>query len=511
MRLGNNKDKKKAKKNDKKKRRAGDSLFVKFFALASAVVVLAIFVGGSLQVNAVVRQTQNNTVSMLQHSVETVSTVLKHTLNGRTVQQLSYSEQQDLSKMLYSLSDDLQSNIFVCDVEGNVVLGLSKYRGKKDETIDRSRYERFDQTTLSDVVVTGMAVSVGLTDQSDVFSASVEKVDCCFAAAVRDDSGYVIALVTVVAPIGTLGAHFYDTMKIFVASAFFALGIVFIGIYAITYKLLKPISNMSKAVYRFAQGDYSYRVNVTTDDEFGELGNAFNSMAAEIANSEHSRRSFVANVSHEFKTPMTTIGGFVSGIIDGTIPEEKSKEYLELVSDEVKRLTKLITILLNLSRIESGDLHLKKRPYDFSQQLFAIALSFEQLVEKKGIEILGLDTIEKTTIVADYDLLYQVIYNLVDNAVKFTNNDGYIKFSAYVKNERIYFSLQNSGAGIPPDDLPMVFDRFYKVDKSRGMNAKSTGLGLFLVRSIVEMHGGEVSVKSEANKYCEFSFWIPCA
>jgi signal transduction histidine kinase len=268
---------------------------------------------------------------------------------------------------------------------------------------------------------------------------------------------------------------------------------------------------MSKAVYRFAQGDYSYRVNVTTDDEFGELGNAFNSMASEIANSEHSRRSFVANVSHEFKTPMTTIGGFVNGIIDGTIPEDKSKEYLELVSDEVKRLTKLITILLNLSRIESGDLQLRKQPYDIAQQIFAIALSFEQLIEKKGIEILGLDTIEKTTIIADYDLLYQVIYNLVDNAVKFTNSDGYMKFSVNLKNERMYFYLQNSGAGIPPDDLPMVFDRFYKVDKSRGMNAKSTGLGLFLVRSIVEMHGGEVSVKSEVGKYCEFSFWIPCA
>ncbi|MBR5773824.1 MAG: HAMP domain-containing histidine kinase, partial [Clostridia bacterium] len=486
MRLGNKTEKKSTQKNDKKKRRAGDSLFIKFFALASAVVVLAIFVGGSLQVNAVVRQTQNNTVSTLQQGVETVSTVLKYTLNGRKVDELSFTEKHDLSRMLYHLSDSLKANLFVCDADGNVILGLSQYDGVKDSAIDRSDYEHFDTAPLYDVIVTNVKLGGGITDQTDVYSSGVEDVDCCFATSVRSEAGMVMALVTVVAPTGTLGAHFYETMKIFVASAFFALGIVFIGIYAITYKLLKPISNMSKAVYRFAQGDYSYRVKVTTDDEFGELGNAFNSMAAEISNSEHSRRSFVANVSHEFKTPMTTIGGFVNGIIDGTIPEEKSKEYLELVSDEVKRLSKLITILLNLSRIESGDLQLKKRPYDFSQQLFAIALSFEQLVEKKGIEILGLDTIEKTTIVADYDLLYQVVYNLVDNAVKFTNNDGYIKFSVNVRNERIYFSLQNSGAGIPPDDLPMVFDRFYKVDKSRGMNAKSTGLGLFLVRSIVE-------------------------
>ena len=504
-------NKKKEKNKDKKKRRAGDSLFIKFFALASAVVVLAIFVGGSIQVNAVVRQTQNNTVSTLQHSVEAVSAVLKPLLGDRDVNELSDDEQQEMSQMLYNLSNMLQANIFVCDAEGNVALGSSKYKGAKDESVDRKEYERFDQTALSKLVVTGVSISVGVCDQTDVFSSSVENVDCCFAMAVRNDAGDITAIVTVIAPTGTLGAHFYETMKIFVASAFFALGIVFIGIYAITYKLLKPISNMSKAVYRFAQGDYSYRVNVTTDDEFGELGNAFNSMASEIANSEHSRRSFVANVSHEFKTPMTTIGGFVNGIIDGTIPEEKSKEYLELVSDEVKRLTKLITILLNLSRIESGDLQLKKRSYDFAQQIFTIALSFEQLVEKKGIEIIGLDTIEKTTITADYDLLYQVVYNLVDNAVKFTNNDGYIKFSTNIKDDRLYFYLQNSGTGILPDELPMVFDRFYKVDKSRGMNAKSTGLGLFLVRSIVEMHGGEVSVKSEAGKYCEFSFWIPYA
>ncbi|MBR5272996.1 MAG: HAMP domain-containing histidine kinase [Clostridia bacterium] len=486
-------------------------MFIKFFALASAVVVLAIFFGGSMQINAIVRQNQKNTVSTLQQSVETVSVVLNQVLEDRTVQELLILERQEMSKMLLGLSDNLQSNIFVCDVDGNVVLGSSLYRGAKDETIDRSAYERFDKVPLSDVILTGVKISVGICDQTDVYSANVEQVDCCYATTVRDGNGFVTALVVVISPNGTLSSQFFETIKIFVASAFFALGIVFIGLYIITYKLLKPISNMSKAVYKFAQGDYSYRVKVTTDDEFGQLGNAFNSMAAEIANSEHSRRSFVANVSHEFKTPMTTIGGFVNGIIDGTIPEDKQKEYLELVSDEVKRLTKLITILLNLSRIESGSLQLKKQPYDIAQQVFTIALSFEQLIDKKGIEVLGLDTIEKTMVVADYDLLYQVIYNLVDNAVKFTNNDGYMKFSVTVKNERMYFSLQNSGTGIPAGDLPMVFDRFYKVDKSRGMNAKSTGLGLFLVRSIVEMHGGEVSVKSEAGQYCEFSFWIPCA
>ena len=286
-------NKRKDKNKDKKKRRAGDSLFIKFFALASAVVVLAIFVGGSIQVNAVVRQTQNNTVSTLQHSVEAVSAVLKPLLGDRDVNELSDDEQQEMSQMLYNLSNMLQANIFVCDAEGNVALGSSKYKGAKDESVDRKEYERFDQTALSKLVVTGVSISVGVCDQTDVFSSSVENVDCCFAMAVRNDAGDITAIVTVIAPTGTLGAHFYETMKIFVASAFFALGIVFIGIYAITYKLLKPISNMSKAVYRFAQGDYSYRVNVTTDDEFGELGNAFNSMASEIANSEHSRRSFV--------------------------------------------------------------------------------------------------------------------------------------------------------------------------------------------------------------------------
>ena len=509
MRLSKSDLKKGKSKNDKKRRRTGERLFVKFFALASAVVVLAIFFGGSVQIGLIARHNQNETVNSLQRSVESVSIGLRRTLLSLSDENISENDRRDICKMLYNLSDNLDPNIFVCDTKGNVLFGGSMYLGSKDETIDRSKYESFDRAPLPDAVVQGVSISVGVFDQTEVYSASAQRVDCCFGSAVRDDMGHTVALVIVIAPSGVLTQSFYETIKIFVASAFFALGIVFIGIYLITYRLLKPIGDMSKAVYRFAEGDYSYRVNINTNDEFGELAKAFNSMASEIANSEHSRKSFVANVSHEFKTPMTTIGGFVDGILDGSIPPEKQNEYLTLVSDEVKRLTKLITILLNLSRIESGDLKLKKKTYDITEQVFNIALSFEQLIENKRIEVLGLDTFEKTIVNADYDLLYQVIYNLVDNAVKFTNADGFIRFAMRTENGRLYFSIRNSGSGIPPSDMPMVFERFYKVDKSRGLNAKSTGLGLFLVRSIVEMHGGEVALKSEVNEFCEFSFWIP--
>ena len=206
---------------------------------------------------------------------------------------------------------------------------------------------------------------------------------------------------------------------------------------------------------------------------------------------------------------MTSIGGFIDGILDGTIPRDKADYYLKIVSDEIKRLTRLVITMLNMSKMESGSFEMKPQNYDIADQIIHVLLTFEQKIEEKNIEIIGLENLPATYIVADSDMIYQVVYNIFDNAVKFTNDGGYISVSMIDKGESIEVHIKNSGTGIQPEELSKVFERFYKIDKSRGLDAKGDGLGLYIVKMIVEMHSGSIYAKSEDESSAEFVFTLP--
>ncbi len=206
---------------------------------------------------------------------------------------------------------------------------------------------------------------------------------------------------------------------------------------------------------------------------------------------------------------MTSIAGFIDGILDGTIPKDKQQYYLEIVSTEVRRLSRLVVSMLNMSKIESGDLEMKPSNYDISDQIIHILLTFEQKIENKNIEIRGLDNLKPTYVVADPDMIYQAIYNLFDNAVKFTNENGYIAVLLTERNTDIEVSIKNSGEGIQQKELSKVFERFYKVDKSRSLDSKGAGLGLYIVKLMIEMHGGKVLAKSDSTETAEFTFTLP--
>ena len=296
----------------------------------------------------------------------------------------------------------------------------------------------------------------------------------------------------------------------------FALAISFILVYLVSYKLTKPLREMSAAAKQYATGDFSKRITIQHSkirifgkDETDELVQAFNSMAQALATLEMSRRSFVANVSHELKTPMTTIGGFIDGILDGTIDEEKEKQYLKVVSDEVKRLSRLVTGMLNMSKLEAGELEIKPQSFDISEMIFRTTLGFEQMIDKKHIEIRGFDRIESNIVVADKDMINQVVYNLLDNAVKFTPEGGYIEVSSKHDAEKTIVKIRNSGKGIASEEIDKIFERFYKVDKSRSYDVKGAGMGLYLCKTIVELHGGQIVARSEVGEYTEFIFQLP--
>ena len=303
--------------------------------------------------------------------------------------------------------------------------------------------------------------------------------------------------------------YIQDNLRISLLSGLAVLLVVFVVLYIITYRFVRPLRQMAAATQQFSRGDFSYRIRVKGKDEVAQLANALNGMAATLSSEEEMRRSFVANVSHELKTPMTTIAGFIDGILDGTIPPEKHAHYLRIVSEEVKRLSRLVHAMLNLSRIDSGQLKLHPVNFDLTEAVCTSLLTFEQQIEKKGLQIEGLDTCEPRFVSGDYDLLQQVVYNLLENAVKFTNDGGTIAIQVRHTADRTLCIIRNTGDGIPASELPHIFERFYKSDRSRGLDKTGTGLGLYLVKSIVNLHGGEVTVRSVEQEYCEFLFWLP--
>ncbi len=282
-----------------------------------------------------------------------------------------------------------------------------------------------------------------------------------------------------------------------------------IAVYFITEKITGPLKKISTAAKQFASGKFDTRVEVSGSDEVAELAVAFNNMAETLDNYDSMRNTFISNVSHDLRTPMTSISGFVDGILDGVIPPEKYDYYLRIISNEVKRLSRLVSTLLDISKIQAGERKFTKDPFDICEMSRQIVISFENSIEEKHLNVEFDCDEDNMSVLADRDAIYQIMYNLCDNAVKFSTEGGLLKISINrIKNKKVKISVYNEGAGISKDDIPYVFERFYKSDKCRGLNKTGVGLGLYISKTIIEAHKEKIWVESESGKNCEFSFTL---
>ena len=307
----------------------------------------------------------------------------------------------------------------------------------------------------------------------------------------------------------TINEYVGDMFSSFILSAGLTLLLSSVLSIVLTNRITQPLHDIGEAARRFGGGDFSARVAPSGDDEITSLAQTFNSMAVNLESIDKSRSQFMGNLAHELRTPMTSVKGFVDGMLDGTIPPEMQHHYLEIVSQETGRLARLVQNMLDITKLEAGEYKVHARSYDVWETLTGVLLANEQRVLAGKIVINDLAPVP-TMVYADPDLVHQVVQNLMDNALKFTPPGGNIRFEVKrLQPGIVEVSITNTGEGISPEALPFVFQRFYKEDASRGLNAKGSGLGLHICKVLITLSGGTIRVDSKQGEWCRFTFTLP--
>ncbi|MBL0385582.1 HAMP domain-containing protein [Tumebacillus sp. ITR2] len=275
-------------------------------------------------------------------------------------------------------------------------------------------------------------------------------------------------------------------------------------------KITAPLREMNRAAYEIAKGQFDRKVNVTTNDELAQLGDTFNYMAQELASLDQMRKDFVANVSHDLRSPLTSIHGFVRAFLDDTIPDARKRHYLTVMKEQTERMIKLVNDLLDMARIEAGQLEIRPDIFNLSELVRLVVARMEPdfLFKQVNVELIS-DESEDILVLADLDRIDQVIVNLIQNAVQFSP-PGSTVVLLLKKEKQAVVSIRDDGPGIRQEDLPIIWERFYKADKSRTKKA-GTGLGLSIVKHIVALHHTDIHVESEVGQGTTFTFTLPVA
>ncbi len=319
---------------------------------------------------------------------------------------------------------------------------------------------------------------------------------------IRSASGNVVGAVFSAMPVSDINALLHTFFRFFMIAALVVLLISGLLASYVSRKLTRPLTHIAQAARAFALGRFDTRIPVraSRQDEIGQLAQAFNAMAESMEKSEQLRRDFIANVSHELRTPMTSIAGYVDGILDGTIPPTRQTYYLTVIRDEVHRMNRLVVTMLEIARMQSGNMTLELTNFDICEQCSRTALNLEERITEKNLDM-RLDFPKDAVMVrADRDKITQVVSNLLDNAVKFATPGTPLSLRVAPHGDKARVSVSNDGPEISPEDLPHVFDRFHKADRSRGRDKGGLGLGLYIVKTILAGHGETIWVESREGR-----------
>jgi len=319
-------------------------------------------------------------------------------------------------------------------------------------------------------------------------------------------TGQAVGAIFMNSPMTELQKSMKDIYKIMIISICLSILIGFLLIFISSKNISKPLLEMNDAAKVIANGDFEKRLKVKSVDEISQLAESFNEMAESLYEQEKNRREFLSNISHDLRSPLTSMRGFLQAIIDGTIPKEKQEHYLNIVLEESERLAILANNILDINKLSEPNAGLQFSDFELNDMIKKTIFNFETRVLEKNINLNVKFDADETFVNADYEKIQRVIYNLVDNAIKFTDKNGEIDVETIVKDKKVFIKVKDNGIGISQEDQKKIFDRFYKVDASRGMDKKGTGLGLSIVKQFINAHGEEITLKSEEEKGCEFEF-----
>ncbi len=468
------------------------SLFLRYFLICASTVLLSLFILSTLLLLFVPRYFKSEKFELLSSNANIAANFTANNFISNAYQGLSHNLLDDGYSLIAQASE---STIFFVNVNGTTL--VCSHDGACVHTTYTVPKDTMDEILKGDWQELGL------------LSGMYKEPYYSVAQPVKLPDKRMIGAVIVSSSSQTMRDFIFDIFKLFLLCALAVLVLSSLLIYGVTTRMVRPLRQMAYATKCFSRGDFTKKISVTDNSEIGQLAIAFNNMSDDLANLEDSRRNFIANVSHELKTPMTTIIGFVDGILDGTIPPEKHEYYLSIVSSEARRLSRMVRSMLSIARIEAGEQTISPTCFDINDTVLKTLFSFENSIEAKNLSIEGVDLEEKFYVQADEDLIHQVLYNLIDNAVKFVDDGGAISFNYFSQGSQVFIAVRNTGDGLSEEECRRIFERFYKADRSRNRDKNGFGLGLHIVKSIVNLHGGEVYVRSEEGKYTEFVFSLP--
>ena len=465
-----------------------------YFATTAILLVAGITVMGFVQMYLSMSYFVSERKSALSSVVQVAAKQVSLLQQGEELPQLSDEDRDRVQRAIGIVSETSDSSLLLADAQGNVVLAAG---------FDQALGAQIPRNVL-DQMAGGQKAMFDSGTLGGVYDKGQYTAGCVLTDAAGQVRGYAFAS----SNISALNGYVADMFSTFILSAGLMLLISSLLSVVFTTRLTLPLRRIAEAARKFGAGDFSTRVPVEGEDEVAQLAVTFNNMAANLEAIDSSRSNFMGNIAHELRTPMTSVKGFVDGMLDGTIPPELYNHYLGVVSQEVGRLTRLIQNMLDISKLEAGEYQVNARSYDVWESITGAALAAEQRIENGKIQIQGLVP-ERTMVYADPDLVHQVVYNLLDNAIKFTPEEGIIRFGVTRSGGQVTVSIWNTGPGIAPEALPFVFDRFFKEDRSRGLNTRGSGLGLHICKVLVNLSGGKIWVESQEGEWCRFSFTLP--
>ena len=384
-------------------------------------------------------------------------------------------------------------HFMICDTEGHVLLTT-------DQTLE-GKVITMPESMSREILEKGASArrdSLGGLYESRRFVVGVP--------AVNPETQEVVGEVYGVSTTSSLDSMWQGFIGLFFMTAFVVLMISFMASSITTMRQVQPIREMVQATRRYAEGDFDIRMNdYGRDDEIGELAASFNAMAESLQQTERQRREFIANISHELKTPMTTIAGYTDGILDGTIPPEREKQYLQIISGESRRLSRMVRRMLDVSQLQAIDPLKSGSHFDICESMRRVLISMEKKITDRGLDVDADIPEEPILVLGDNDMITQVIYNLLENATKFARSGSTLYLGVTTIDGKARVTVRNLGDTIPAEELPLLFERFHKSDKSRSEDKDGVGLGLYIVKTILEQHKEKINVTSE-NGVTTFTF-----